>query len=198
MQSQSDGSWAWSHLMLSCTESSMSADLLLLGFGEHEGHRLSICVALRLISKIKNAGVLVIFNFKMTQPRATWERESEKMASIRLKCEQGWGAFSWLMIDMGGPTLLWAEPPLSWQSCAGRKQTVQVTRSKSVISLSPWLLYQLLTSGSCPEFLFWLPSVVDSKTVKWNTPFTPNVLLWPKWLLVMVLYHSTRNPSLDC
>jgi hypothetical protein len=49
----------------------MSADLLLLGFGEHEGHRLSICVALRLISKIKNAGVLVIFNFKMTQPRAT-------------------------------------------------------------------------------------------------------------------------------
>ena len=43
-----------------------------------------------------------------------------------------------------------------------RKQAEQAMRSESVSNTPVWPLHQLLTPGSCPEFLSLFPSVMNN------------------------------------
>lgn len=78
-----------------------------------------------------------------------------------MACRQAYRAFSWLMTDVYGPIpLRWC---FSWACGPGlyKKTNWAAMGSKTVSSTPPWLLDQVLPSGSCLEFLFWLPSVME-------------------------------------
>lgn len=71
------------------------------------------------------------------------------------------------------------------------EQAGQDMARKPGSSTPPWFWLQFLPSGSCHEFLPFVPSVMDCDMCKLNKPFLKD----SKLLLVMVLYHSSINPS---
>lgn len=70
-----------------------------------------------------------------------------------LSFQQTYGAFSRLMIDVGGPSHPGYHP---WPGDSIRQKAEQAMGRKPVISMLPWTLTQLLPPSSyCPDFPGW-------------------------------------------
>lgn len=123
------------------------------------------------------------------QVDTSWRRENLtwENALIRLCCRHPCGAFSWLVIDVEGPSPLWAVPSLGLGYT--RKQTGWSGKSKLVNSISPRSLLQLLpqvyVSGSCLSVLQWTVTQI----CKSNKPFPPHIDFHHG------VYHGNRKQS---
>lgn len=88
-------------------------------------------------------------------------------------------AFSWLIIDVkgSGHSGKWCDP---WSLVLKkkRKQAKQAMRT----NVPPW---------PCFESLTWLPWLIDYRLSEQINP------VLSKWLLILVCYHSHRNPNWD-
>ena len=80
----------------------------------------------------------------LTQAKVIWEEGTsiEKIASPGYACEQVCGVFSWLMIDVGGPSLLWVVPTLGLVVLSAlSKQAEQAMDRELTSSTPPWPLH---------------------------------------------------------
>lgn len=112
-----------------------------------------------------------------------WENDCTGLA-VTQDCR----AFSWLVIDVWGPSSLWVLPPLDGL----RKKAKRSWASRPVSSIPPWPLLQFLPPGFWFEFQLWLPSMMGCD-VELQTEI--NSFLPHKLLLSMVFYHNNRNSN---
>jgi hypothetical protein len=95
-------------------------------------------------------------------------------ASMSSSCK----AFSQLVIKGGRAHCGWCH---SWAGSPGYYK--QSKLSKSVSSIPPWLLHQLLPPGSFPVWVSVLNCFGDEQQCKLNKPFPPQLASW-SWCLV--------------
>jgi hypothetical protein len=77
-------------------------------------------------------------------------------AFIRLPCRQVYGAFSWLMMNVGDASPLWVVV----LKCI-KTETEQAIMNNPVSRIPPWSLLPFLLPNFSLKFLLWLPSVMS-------------------------------------
>jgi hypothetical protein len=102
------------------------------------------------------------------------------------------GVSGWLIIDMGGLSLMWVEPSLCWWSWhLIRKQGEQVMDSKPVRTTPPW---QLAPLGSCPV---WVPVLTSFGEEEWCgsisqiNPFLPKI--FASWRCFITIVNFIKS-----
>ena len=81
------------------------------------------------------------FYVHLTKTGVIWkEGISTEKTSLPIGLWEMLWTFSWLMIDVVGPSSLWAEPPLNWWPWVPgtRKWTNNTMRSKPASGIPPW------------------------------------------------------------
>lgn len=132
----------------------------------------------------------------MTQTKVILEEEIsfEKMPPTRLACEQAFfGAFSWLLIEVGGSSSQWVGlPPELVILGALKKQARQTMRSKPESNIPPWSLHHLLPLDSCPVWVPVWPLIMNSDMEKIN-PFLSKLI--QPWCFISAIETLTRQDS---
>ena len=108
----------------------------------------------------KGSNVMVGFSYTWHKLELSWKRNiNPSHASIQTTCSKP-EEFSWLVISMGVSRL--SGGCISWEGGPGyiKKEPEQSIRSKPVNNTPPWILLSVLPTGSCLEFLPWIPSVL--------------------------------------
>lgn len=113
---------------------------------------------------------------QLAQARVIWKEQPQlKRCFPQIIYRHAYGAFSLLMMDVGGTSSLNGATPGQVVLGYKRKQTEQALESKPMSSTHLWSLLELLPPGTSR---FWLVNQID--------------VILPKMIFVVTCYHSNR------
>lgn len=128
-----------------------------------------------LASVLVKFSVLSWYNLELPGKEFNW-----KISQIRLADGHDYVRRSWLMIDMGGQSIVDGSIPKQMSLSCVRKLADYEPESKPVSNISPWFLLPVSHLSSCPDFsqryiitckIKWTPL---SSSCPWSDGFSSN------------------------